>query len=104
MKNRVINRNLIIKLQASSINLNLNTWHQLLHKFCARNTSLLTISGFSAALLHVTTLPPVLNALSEGELVAGMHTYFFARQLTRGKSVAHLLLGQYTCHSSNREP
>lgn len=61
--------------------------HQVLtsHHLRARDTCLLTISGFSATLLNVMTLPQVLNALSESELVAGMHKYLVARQLTRGK-------------------
>lgn len=43
-------------------------------RFFARKTSLSTDSGFEAALWQVTTLPLMLKALSERELVAGNAT------------------------------
>ncbi|KAK3517931.1 hypothetical protein QTP70_027909, partial [Hemibagrus guttatus] len=43
-----------------------------------RDTSLSTLSGFKDARKHALLFPPVLNTLSEGELVAGMHKYFSA--------------------------
>ena len=54
------------------------------YRFLARKTNLSTVSGFKAALWQDTILPPVLKTRSEGELVAGIHRYRFARRLTLG--------------------
>ncbi len=55
------------------------------YRLRARNTSWSTLSGLSADLWHVTMFPLVLNARSEGALVAGMHRYFLASLATCGK-------------------
>ena len=47
------------------------------YKFCARNTSILTLVGFNDDRLDVTILPDVLNCRSEEQLVAHMQRYFF---------------------------
>ena len=47
-------------------------------KFFDKNTSMSTLSGFKVDLNDETTLPAVLNSLSEAELVAHTHKYFRA--------------------------
>ena len=54
------------------------------YRFLERNTSLSTFSGLTDERRQVTTFPPVLKTLSEGELVAGIHKYLFASFASRG--------------------
>ena len=57
------------------------------YKFCARNTSMLTLLGFNADQLDVTILPDVLNCRSEVQLVAHMQRYFLESFASTGYTV-----------------
>jgi len=57
-------------------------------RFLARNTSLSTLSSFRDARKQFKMFPPVLNTLSEGELVAEMHKYLCANLDSAGNCFA----------------
>ncbi len=61
------------------------------YKFLAKNTSLSTVSGLREALWHETMFPLALKTLSDGELVAGTHSYFLANLANLGKFASWML-------------
>ena len=68
------------------------------HKFFARKINWFTFSGFSTLRLLVTILPPTMNTLSEGTVVAHTLTYFLATVNSKDKRAASIF---HQCNSDS---